>query len=375
MIMVVGQGYGGLEHRSSCSLLCSRSDLPREGQETISDEYRSLLSLCSHEYFHTWNIKRIKPACFVPYDLRQESYTQQLWAFEGITSYYDDLTLLRCGLITTEEYLQTLGESTTRLLRGSGRQKQSVADSSFDAWTKFYRQDENAPNAIVNYYTKGSLIALALDLTIRRASNGVCSLDTLMQQLWRDYGKTGIGLPEGEIEALAANIAGRSLDHFFKLYLYGTEELPLAELLEHFGINLHLRAAESVSDKGGKKATISDDALNRRATIGARLSPNSTKFANIYDNGSAQAAGVAAGDCPIAINNIRVNGNDFEQLISSYKVGETIHLHVFRRDELMEFDVALQSPPLNTCEYRLIDDVDSSTQNRRNHWLKSTYET
>jgi len=147
LTLVVGDGYGGLEHRASTALICARSDLPVRGQAALSDGYRSFLGLCSHEYFHTWNVKRIKPAVFAPYDLTQENYTPLLWLFEGFTSYYDDLTLVRTGLIDRNAYLGLLAKTINAVNKGSGRLKQSVAESSFDAWTKYYRQDENAPKA------------------------------------------------------------------------------------------------------------------------------------------------------------------------------------------------------------------------------------
>jgi len=204
---VTGEGYGGLEHRSSSALLCSRHDLPRHGEEGIDEGYRSFLGLCSHEYFHLWNVKRIRPEVFSPCDLERESYTRQLWAFEGITSYYDDLALRRCGLISAESYLELIGRTITRVWRGAGRFRQSVAESSFDAWIKFYRQDENSPNAIVSYYAKGALIALALDLTIRLASGGQRSLDHLMRLLWQEYGKSGRGVPATPSGTRGANPA------------------------------------------------------------------------------------------------------------------------------------------------------------------------
>ncbi|MGH8809345.1 MAG: M61 family metallopeptidase, partial [Noviherbaspirillum sp.] len=177
MTLALGDGYGGLEHRASTALICSRADLPAKGQKEMSDGYRTYLGLCSHEYFHTWNVKRIKPAVFAPYDLRAEGYTSLLWLFEGFTSYYDDLMLVRSGVIDEAEYLKLIAKTVNGVLRGSGRTKQSIADSSFDAWTKYYRQDENSPNAIVSYYTKGSLVGLALDLTIRAETKGRKSLD------------------------------------------------------------------------------------------------------------------------------------------------------------------------------------------------------
>ncbi len=208
-LLVLGEGRGGLEHRSSTSLVCKRDGLPQVGATEINDDYLSLLGLASHEYFHAWNVKRIKPAAFVPYDLTRENLTRQLWAFEGITSYYDDLMLVRSKLIDIPRYLELIGRSVTKLLRTPARSKQSVGDSSFDAWIKYYRQDENAPNAVVSYYVKGSLIALALDLTLRARSK--VTLDDVMRELWRRHGLTGVGVPEGGIDRIASELSGVDL--------------------------------------------------------------------------------------------------------------------------------------------------------------------
>ncbi|MFA7667081.1 MAG: peptidase M61, partial [Burkholderiaceae bacterium] len=188
-VTAVGDGYGGLEHRASTALICRRSDLPHPAMEGVSDGYRSFLGLCSHEYFHTWNVKRIKPAAFVDYDLRAEQYTRLLWVFEGFTSYYDDLTLVRSGVLDPGAYLKLLSGTISNVQRGPGRLLQSVTESSFDAWTRYYRQDENAPNAIVSYYTKGALVALCLDLTIRARSRGKRSLDDVMRLMWQRWGR------------------------------------------------------------------------------------------------------------------------------------------------------------------------------------------
>ena len=170
---VAGEGYGGLEHRSSTALLCSRDALPAVGDPPErSSAYLTFLGLVSHEYFHSWNVKRMKPAAFAPYDLARENYTSLLWIFEGFTSYYDDLFLVRTGLATEEQYLGMLAKTIDDVAAGAGRTTQSVAESSFDAWIKYYRQDENTPNAVVSYYKKGSLVALCLDLLIRRESRG-----------------------------------------------------------------------------------------------------------------------------------------------------------------------------------------------------------
>src|SRR5262249_40248150 len=202
LVNTVGEGYGGLEHRASTALLCSRDELPRRRMRGVTETYRTFLGLASHEYFHAWNVKRIKPVAFTPYDLEREQYTSLLWAFEGITSYYDDLLLVRSGLISEQDYLEVLGRNITSLLRTPGRSHQTVSEASWDAWIKYYRPDENTPNAQVSYYLKGSLVALALDLTIRSRTRGRKSLDDVMRTLWARFGQTGEAVPEDAIERI-----------------------------------------------------------------------------------------------------------------------------------------------------------------------------
>ncbi|MGM0541532.1 MAG: M61 family metallopeptidase, partial [Pseudomonadota bacterium] len=189
-VMVTGSDYGGLEHRNSTALMCSRDDLPYIGMKKATDGYLQFLELCSHEYFHTWNVKRIQPEIYQKADLSEPVYTNQLWWFEGITSYYDGLILKRAGLVDNETYLNLLAKQMTGVYRMPGRFLQSVAQSSLLTWTKFYQQDENAPNAIISYYTKGSLIALGLDLTIRQQTQGEKSIDDVLLYLWQHFGKT-----------------------------------------------------------------------------------------------------------------------------------------------------------------------------------------
>lgn len=372
LVMTVGDGYGGLEHRASTSLLCSRNDLPLRTDHTVTDNYRTFLGLCSHEYFHTWNIKRIKPAAFLPYDLSQESYTEQLWAFEGITSYYDDLALVRSGIIDPASYLELLGQTITRVWRGQGRFKQSVAESSFDTWTKFYKQDESAPNNIVSYYTKGSLIVLALDLTIRQTTNNQTCLDDLMRLLWQEYGKPGRGLAEQEIEKLLSELIGQDMTDFFANYLYGTQDLPLEKLLKTVGIDSHLRAASSVDDKGGKPADNSN--VKPVINLGARVAadPAGALLTHVFDNGPAQCAGLAAGDIVVALDGIRTSKDNLEKSINSYQINDEVTVHAFRRDELCEFMLALAAAPLDTCYLEFNDSVDTKQKTAWQRWLNQT---
>ncbi len=360
-IMAVGDGYGGLEHRSSTSLICKRTDLPRVGEEEVSEGYREFLGLCGHEYFHLWNVKRIRPAVFQQADLTTEVYTRLLWAFEGITSHYDDLALLRSGRIDRQSYLDLLSRTITRVLRGSGRLKQTLEESSFDAWTKFYKQDENAPNAIVSYYAKGALVALALDLTIRRDSNGTKSLDDVMRALWRRYGREDVGVAERDIEALATEVAGQDLTGFFGQALRSTSDLPLEELLAGVGIELILRPARNAKDRGGAvKGEITSSPP--KPVLGAHFTADSggAKVTVVLDGGAAQLAGLAAGDVIMAVDGIRASAETLEAQIARVPVGYSVPVNAFRRDELMRFDLMPQPAPMDTCELRFSEGGDKA---------------
>ncbi|MCC6534967.1 MAG: M61 family metallopeptidase [Burkholderiales bacterium] len=371
LVSAVGEGYGGLEHRASTALMCSRYDLPRARVARQDERYFTFLGLASHEYFHTWNVKRIKPAAFTPYDLARENYTRLLWAFEGITSYYDDLALARSGLMSRQQYLRCLARTMTAVERGSGRRKQSVSESSFDAWIKYYRQDENAPNAIVSYYAKGSLIALALDLTLRKATRGRRSLDDLMRALWRDFGDGRRGVAETEIEAMAERIAGVPLARFFERALRSTEDMKLAGLLRDFGVRTHLGRAQSTSDRGGTPAARNPATAAQRAVLGARIDSSGAevKLGQVFDGGAAQAAGLAAGDVLVAINRIRVAAATLETMLARYRPGDVVEVSAFRRDELIERELRLLAPPRDT--YVLEPDPHASATQRRmrDAWL------
>jgi len=362
-ISVVGEGYGGLEHRSSTSLICRRDSLPMAGMTAPSDDYVGFLGLASHEYFHVWNVKRIKPLAFCPYDLARENYTRQLWAFEGITAYYDDLALARSGVVPPSRLLEIFGRTITSVIRTPGRFVQSVADASFDAWIKFYRPDENSPNATINYYLKGSLVALALDLTLRRSSSR--SLDDVMRTLWRRHGQTGAGVPEDGIEAIASEIAGRDLREFFDRYVAGTEDPPLEALLRDFGVMLHLRAATGPTDRGGKAASKdTPPASSMGALLGSDL-----KLKYVAAGGPAEVAGLAPNDLLVAIDGLKASSEAIASMLKRNGPGTNIAVHAFRRDELMTFDLVLAAPPLDTCYLELQADASPEVGARRAAWL------
>jgi len=362
-----GNGYGGLEHRWSSSLVCARDNLPIRADADISDDYRTFLGLVSHEYFHLWNVKRMKPAVFSPYDLSEESHTGLLWVFEGVTSYYDDLALVRSGLISPESYLELLGQTITRVLRGSGRHRQSVEESSFDAWTKFYKQDANASNAVVSYYAKGSLVALATDLKIRADTEGRVSLDDVKRECWSRWGESADGMPERGLEEVCAEVSGLDLQDFFDATVRGTGELPLQALLASVGVTFNLRGASGSKDKGGKPSK-----KDPGPVLGATLAGKAGKsvFTIVANGGPAEAAGVAPGDIAVALDGLALTAANCDRRLRTYREGDSLKLVVFRGDELMSTEIRLSKAPEDTCFLQLDGDADAMTLARQAAWLQ-----
>ncbi len=314
-------------------------------------------------------MKRIKPAAFTPYDLDKENYTTLLWAFEGITSYYDDLFLVRAGLISRDAYLESVAKSITSVLRGSGRRKQTVTESSFDAWIKYYRQDENAPNAVVSYYVKGGLVALCLDLLIRQQTGGRKSLDHVMRALWKRHGLTGVGVEESGVERLAEEVTGLKLKRFFDRALRTTGNLPMEKLLAGVGIDMEVRRGESSTDKGGRPASKPKKALAQRVDLGIRTADNGgeLKITQVFDGGAVQKAGLAAGDTIIALDALRITSKNLESRLGRYRPGESVQVHAFRRDELLMLTLTLAAPPADTCVLTVNNERTGAAFRRR--WL------
>jgi predicted metalloprotease with PDZ domain len=307
MLNAVDDGYGGLEHRASTALIAKRRDLPQQGVSVMTEGHATLLGLISHEYFHAWNVKRLAPAELARIDYTRENHTPLLWFFEGFTSYYDDLLLLRAGLIDATRYLRLVAKTIDTVAATPGREVQSVAQASFDAWTKYYRSDENTPNATVSYYAKGSLVALALDLTLRK--EGKATLDDVMRRLWQMSRGGPIG--EGDIAAALKRIGGRSYAKEIAAWVHGTGELPLSTLL----------GAAGVTQKAEKPGYA--------AALGLRLaeSSNAVQVKQVLSGSVAMRAGVSAGDELLAVDGWRIRrldeaqqwlepGRDFELLLA-----------------------------------------------------------
>ncbi|HVY67017.1 MAG TPA: PDZ domain-containing protein [Gammaproteobacteria bacterium] len=366
--LAVGDGYGGLEHRASTSLIFNRDDLPKPGEAGQPRDYQRFLALASHEYFHTWHVKRSKPAAFVPYRLDRRNHTRLLWVFEGITSYYQELMLRRSGVLGVPALLQRLGELMTRVYRTPGRFNQSLAESSFDAWDILYRPEPNHPNTSISYYTKGALVALALDLTLRLQTNGRTSLDDVMRALWQRYGAPGVGVPEDGFEQLAAEISGVNLAPFFDAAVRGTADLALAELLAKFGVTFELRASAGNDDPGGTPRAGNGEVLALGA--GYRARDGGLELTSVLDGGSAQRAGLNPGDVLVALDRLRVNDRNLRRRLARFEAGERVTATVFRGDELLEVGLVLKAAPLDTAYLVLKEQVDAETAKRREAWLR-----
>jgi predicted metalloprotease with PDZ domain len=292
MLNVVEDGYGGLEHRNSTSLIAARKDLPRAqsfGASTRQSEgYTTLLGLISHEYFHTWNIKRLRPAEFAQFDYGRENYTGLLWFFEGFTSYYDDLLVRRSGLIDDTTYLRLLTKTVNQVLQTPGRQLQTVAQASFDAWVKYYRQDENTANATVSYYTKGACVALCLDLSLR--ARGATTLDDVMRGLWTRC--AGGPMTEQDLLEVLQELTGRSWQRELTRWVHSTRDLPLHELLSQHGI------------------AILEEPAQMAQVLGLRVAETggSVQIKVVLRGGAAEQAGFAAGDEWLGLESGRGSG-------------------------------------------------------------------
>ncbi|QNX34683.1 M61 family metallopeptidase [Acinetobacter seifertii] len=342
MTMATGNSYGGLEHCNSTSLITPRDDLPKSNEPTEpSKDYQRFLGLCSHEYFHSWLVKFIRPENFANYNLHQEGYTSLLWIFEGFTSYYDDLILLRSGVISQKSYLDLLKSQLDRYLQNPGRFVQTVAESSFDAWIKFYRPDENTNNAGTSYYNKGALVALCLDLGLRLRGS---SLDALMRRLYENT-QNDIQVNERTVFDLCEELTGDSWVEQINHLINTTDELPLDQLFPEFGLSYTLKNDKTLA-------------------YGLKLTdkPEGVLVQNAQREGAGAKAGISANDVIIAIDGLKAT----TKLIEKYaKQKGNYQVLAFRRDELLSFEVTGES--INLTEVELIIE----DQTKADKWLKA----
>jgi predicted metalloprotease with PDZ domain len=341
---------GGLEHLNSTALGYPRfgfkiqtgdraTSASPAATTTPERDYRGFLSLVSHEFFHLWNVKRIRPDALGPFDYTKENYTKLLWVAEGITDYYADLLVRRAGLITENEYLTATARAIQTLQNTPGRKEQTVEDSSFDTWIKFYRQDENSINSQVSYYDKGAILGLLLDLEIRQRSKNGKSLDDVLRYLYVEFFKKNRNYTPADFQKACELMAGSSLEDFFNRYVRGTEELNYSVALEAAGLRLDTTGTGTGDEKvyfGADVAQEEDRLIVRR----------------VYAGSPAYEQGLNAGDQIVALDNMRVTRDFFNARLAEKKPGDLINLTIFRFDDLSTLLIKLAERREGT--YRIV---------------------
>ncbi len=332
LMNVTGKSAGGLEHRASCALAAPRSWFPCVHDKKKTKDYLRLLTLFAHEYFHTWMVKRVKPAQFVEADFSEETYTTLLWLFEGFTSYYESLLTRRAGVIDNDEYAQLLSEELKSVLTNPSHTAQSLSQASFDAWIKFYKPNANTPNAHVSYYRKGALAAWVLDAEIRRRTRGKRSLDDVVLLMWKDFkdaGKYYGGIGEDDFPEIVHRATGLDLTTLILDLTQTAARVDYAHYVKALGVSL----AE-------------DEIAVERKLLGISGTATDTGFfvKTVYDRETAQWIGIAPGDTIIALDGVRVHSSNFSKLLSRYSEGDEVLIHAFRDDSLLAWAVLLGKP-------------------------------
>lgn len=350
LLHLSGSGYGGLEHKESCTL-----NYPRFGFKD-NEQYYRFMQLVAHEFFHLWNVKRIRPKELETFDYEHENYTPSLWFSEGVTSYYDLLIPLRAGVYDEKFFLESLEKDISRYLLTPGRLVQPLAESSFDAWVKLYRRDANSQNNQMSYYLKGAMVSLMLDLLIRDRHDNQKSLDDVMQRMWVEFGEAEIGFTPAQVEQVIEEVAGVDLSDFFHRYLHTTEELPLDQYLAPFGLKLK---------------PIYDDQKTPYLGITVKDENNKTLIQSVNSDSPAYLAGIDPEDELLAIASYRVNSEQLNSRLQNYQAGDTISITIFHQEQLKTLAVTLAAA--QPTSYQLVKDPQASTQQQHNYkgWLRS----
>lgn len=364
LTMVTDNGFGGLEHLNSTALVCSRYDIIKESQP-MTDGYQTFLSLCSHEYFHTWNVKRLKPKEFIPYNLNHEIYTKQLWFYEGMTSYFDDYSLVATETITPQAYLNTLAKTFTRVRRGQGETRQAVVESSYFSWTKFYQQDHTAPDQIASYYAKGALIACFADLSIRQNSKGEKNLAHLMKDAWQQWGCNNKGTTQEGLEDLFKKYLSEKDFSTFVELLHQPTRIDLTQILAQVGVELGY-FSQTKPNQWFVDGTVEHNSATSEIWLGAMLAieNGSHVVKQVLNNSPAERAGIANGDILIAVNQVKLPHTDVETWLNKIARADGNSIHYFRKDSLMCSSLDLEPSPAFVAQLRIANE-----ENLKN-WLK-----
>ncbi|MGA7860781.1 MAG: PDZ domain-containing protein [Thermoplasmata archaeon] len=350
---------GGLEHKNSTSIVLGRTAFRPE------EDYRSVLGITAHEYFHLYNVKRIRPRVLGPFDYTKENYTHLLWAMEGSTDYFQDLILLRAGLLPAPKYLDAQGKKIQKYVNTPGRKVASLEELSFNSWIDLYKPYEETPNQSVSYYLKGGLATMCLDLEIRHRTEGRTSVETVFRTLWEEYGQRDRGLEENEILTVANRATGLDLSDFFQRYIGGTFEIDFGVFLGHAGLKLepqeHPPGKEDEPPAGWLGVTLKDDAGRARIT-------------SVFDDGPGRRAGLSPDDEVVALDGQRVAFADVPKALQRFPPGSSVEVTVFRRGFLTSVSVETGKVPPEKLLIVPVEDAAPLARRVHEGWLGVPWE-
>ncbi|GJM20959.1 MAG: peptidase M61 [Planctomycetota bacterium] len=358
LVLTDGQG-GGLEHKNSNVSMVSRWAF------TDDDRYRGLIELLAHEYFHAWNVKRFRPAALGPFDYDAENYTGDLWTAEGITSYFDELSTLRAGFGNVNKYFESRAKAFRNESERPGSGRMSLLESSFDAWIKLYRPDENSTNSAISYYSKGALVCLMLDLRMQRLSEGRVSLRDALRLGWERYTERGVGFPEGAVEQLVNEVVGQPLDAFFDAYVQGTAPLNPNEDLAWVGIELVKTPAENT-----RKLPLDEHGQPLEAWLGIQTAEADglVRIASVIEGSPAFSAGLNHDDLILALDDLRVTPSTYQDRLDRLAGQRSIKVTLYRGQRMQQLFVDPEHRPLLDWKIQALDEVDAATQERFAQW-------
>lgn len=346
LLLLRDGGGGGLEHLNSTAIVLS----PYSFRDPL--RFTDNLEVIAHEYFHLWNVKRIRPDALGPFDYENENYTRSLWVAEGITSYYEDVFLRRAGILTRAGYLDNQARSIANVEQTPGRLQQSVEEASFDAWIKQYRPDENSVNTQISYYTKGALLGMLLDLTLRQKTANARSLDDVMRSLYREYAQKGRNYTPSDFQKVCEQVAGGTLEAFFASYVRGRDDLDFRAALAPFGLTLTRTARTAGGQEAAPTAylgaryavsALTSSTPGADRTV-ATVDPAGVKVSAVPSDTPAYAQGLSAGDVLLAVDGVRVRtADDVNSRLADHRPGDKVTLTLFRLDQLRQIDVTLGS--------------------------------
>ncbi len=361
---MINEAGGGLEHLNSTLLMTSR------WRSRTEKDYRRWLGLVCHEFFHAWNVKRLRPKALGPFDYENENYTRSLWVAEGLTSYYDDLLLKRSGLYTQKQYLEALGQQIESLQTTPGRLVHPVEMSSYDAWIKSYRRDENSVNTTISYYTKGAVIGFLLDAKIRELTSDRKNLDDVMLAAYESYsGKSGF-TPE-EFRAIVSELAGADLSAWFRHALETTEELSYDEALAYYGLKFKDPEAEKGDDEEQDPSEPNDQEDESKAWLGlaTRNQDGRLLVTEVRRETPAYEHGFNVGDEILAIDDYRVAADQWKDRLTRYRPADSASILIARREKLRRIDVVFGSEPPKVWKLEVDSEATEEQKARFQRWI------